>query len=58
MQEPDEEVDPERIRELAVELFLVGRGKSLTFDSVFRVAFVVFDEDGDREMDKDEVLLL
>lgn len=57
LQEKSEEVDPERIRELAVALFLLTRKQSLTFDSVVRVAYHIFDEDGDGEMDKEEVIL-
>lgn len=49
-------MDPERIRELAVALFLLTRKQSLTFDSVVRVAYHIFDEDGDGEMDKEEVM--
>lgn len=55
MQEPVEEVDPERIRELAVALFLLGRKKPLTFDNVIRLAYTIFDEDGDGELDRAEV---
>lgn len=58
LQEASEEVDPERIRELAVALFLLTRKQSLTFDSVVRVAYHIFDEDGDGEMDREEVTLL
>lgn len=57
LQEASEEVDPERIRELAVALFLLTRKQSLTFDSVVRVAYHIFDEDGDGELDKEEVTL-
>lgn len=56
LQEKSEEVDPERIRELAVALFLLTRRKTLTFDSVVRVAYHIFDEDGDGEMNKEEVI--
>ncbi|CAM9942487.1 unnamed protein product, partial [Scytosiphon promiscuus] len=52
--EKAEEVDPERIRELAVALFLLIRKRPLTFDSVVRVAYSIFDQDGDGELDKDE----
>ncbi|CAM9667043.1 unnamed protein product [Ectocarpus fasciculatus] len=52
--EPGEEVDPERIRELAVALFLLSRERPLTFDGVVRVAYTVFDEDGDGEIDRKE----
>lgn len=58
MQGPAEELDPERIRELAVAMFLLGRKKVLTFDSAIRVAYNIFDEDGDGELDKDEVSAL
>ncbi|CBN79604.1 similar to regulator of G-protein signaling 7 [Ectocarpus siliculosus] len=52
--EPAEEVDPERIRELAVALFLLSRRRPLTFDGVVRVAYTIFDEDGDGEIDRKE----
>eukprot|EP00903_Cladosiphon_okamuranus_P016338 g15067.t1 len=52
--EASEEVDPQRIRELAVALFLLSRQQSLTFDSMVRVAYHIFDEDGDGELDREE----
>lgn len=58
LQENAEEVDLSRIQELAVALFLLSRQRPLTFDSMVRVAYTVFDEDGDGELDKDEVILL
>ena len=58
LQEIAEEVDLSRIQELAVALFLLSRQRPLTFDSMVRVAYTVFDEDGDGELDKDEVILL
>eukprot|EP00752_Nemacystus_decipiens_P018411 g16510.t1 len=52
--EKSEEVDPERIRELAVALFLLTRKQSLSFENVVRIAYHIFDEDGDGEMSKEE----